>query len=158
MKPSPSSLPEARPGRIPCAMVLGALAFLFLLRVLGQVLIVFFGVRFLPPMQEWYSGIIPYPILLPLQIVILLVQAWMCSDLLRGRGVFVRRRPLAGRRLRSFSYAYFVAMLIRYIVTMALHPERRWFGGTIPIVFHWVLAAYLYVYSRYLSAHRGFKE
>ena len=29
------------------------------LRVLGQVLVAFFRVDFLPPMAEWYSGLIP---------------------------------------------------------------------------------------------------
>jgi hypothetical protein len=33
---------------------------------------------------------------------------------------------------------------------MALHPERRWLGpGTIPIVFHWVLAAYLFTFAHF---------
>jgi hypothetical protein len=32
---------------------------------------------------------------------------------------------------------------------MALYPERRWFGGAIPIVFHWVLAGYVFLWSRY---------
>jgi hypothetical protein len=40
----------------------------------------------------------------------------------------------------------------RYVLTMTMFPERRWFGGAIPIVFHWVLAAYVYLLSRY---HRG---
>jgi hypothetical protein len=26
---------------------------------------------------------------------------------------------------------------------MTLDPEARWLGGTIPIVFHWVLASYV---------------
>jgi hypothetical protein len=33
---------------------------------------------------------------------------------------------------------------------MALYPERRWLGtGTIPIVFHWVLAAYLFTLAHF---------
>ncbi len=32
---------------------------------------------------------------------------------------------------------------------MVLHPERRWLGtGTIPIAFHWVLAAFLFRLGR----------
>jgi len=26
---------------------------------------------------------------------------------------------------------------------MGLHPESRWLGGTIPIFFYWVLAAFV---------------
>ena len=42
-------------------------------------------------------------------------------------------------------------MVLRYVLTMSLFPERRWLGsGTIPIVFHFVLATYLLVWSRHL--------
>jgi hypothetical protein len=32
---------------------------------------------------------------------------------------------------------------------MRRRPGQRWFGGAIPIVFHWVLAAFLLVYAVY---------
>ena len=52
-----------------------------------------------------------------------------------------------------FALIYFIVMLSRYVITMVLFPERRWFGHAIPIFFfHWVLAGYLFVWSRY---HRG---
>ena len=35
-------------------------------------------------------------------------------------------------------------MAIRYVVVMTLVPEMRWFHGTIPIFFHFVLAGYIY--------------
>jgi hypothetical protein len=50
------------------ALLLGSLALLFLLRVVGQILVAFLGVRFLPPLEDWYSGLLPYPILLPVQL------------------------------------------------------------------------------------------
>lgn len=131
------------------AIVLWSLMFLFFLRVLGQVLVAAFDVRFLPPMDEWYSGLLPYPILLPIQILILVLQTAMCVHFSRGAGFFVRAKPTAGRIIHGFSYVYFFSMVVRYIVTMAMHPERRWFGGTIPIAFHMVLAAYLFVFSRF---------
>lgn len=133
-------------------MVTGLLAFAFLLRVLGQVLVVFFQVRFLPPMEEWYSGLLPYPLLLPIQIAILVVQSLITRDLWRGDGVFAVGRPRAGRALMRLSYVYFAAMLLRYVLTMWWFPERRWFHGTIPIVFHWVLAAYLFSLGKYYAA------
>ena len=40
-------------------------------------------------------------------------------------------------------------MAARYVVRMARRSEQRWFGGTIPIVFHFVLAAYLTVFGAY---------
>ncbi len=132
------------------ALVLGVLAVLFLLRVLGQMLVAFAGVTFLPSMPEWYSGLLPYPILLPVQWLILLVQLGISVDLWRDAGVFATRRPRLGRLLHWFSLVYFAVMVTRYVVTMTLYPERRWLGtGTIPIVFHWVLAAYLFVLGRF---------
>lgn len=131
------------------AAVLGALAFAFCLRVLGQVVVALFAVDFLPPMDEWYSGLIPYPVLLPIQILILVVQAMISRDIARGSGFFALPRPRTGMALRWFSYVYFAGMLLRYIVTMALYPERRWLTGTIPIFFHWVLAAYMFILGGY---------
>ena len=131
------------------AVVLWLLALLFFLRVLGQALVAFFGVGFLPPMGAWYSGLLPYPILLPLQGLILIFLIKVSTDFSRGHGFFVIPRRAMGAFLRWFSYLYFTAMFLRYSISMALHPERRWLGGTIPIVFHWVLAAFLFVLGHF---------
>ncbi len=131
-------------------LLLSLLAFLFFLRVLGQALVAFLDVRWLPAMADWYSGLLAYPWLLPTQVAILLVQAKVSADLLRGDGTLAGQRPRVGRALRWFSVVYFAAMGLRYVLTMTWYPERRWLGtGTIPIVFHWVLAAYLYTLGRY---------
>ncbi len=132
----------------PYALILWGLAALFLLRVLGQALVAMAGVTWLPPMAAWQSGLLPYPVLLASQIAILALLAWIALDVTRGHGRFARRRPPVGRALRWISYAYAGAMAGRYVLTVALRPERRWLGGTIPIVFHWVLAAYLFTLGR----------
>jgi hypothetical protein len=44
-------------------------------------------------------------------------------------------------------------MAVRYVVRMTRRPEQRWFGGTIPIFFHWVLAAYLFVVGLFHASH-----
>lgn len=129
------------------AGILWVLAFLFFLRVLGQVLVALFAVEFLPPMEEWYSGLIPYSILLPSQGLILLLLVKIAADFSRGYGFAVVPRPGFGRFLRGFAYVYFASMVLRYAISMALHPERRWLGGSVPIVFHWVLAAYCFVWG-----------
>ena len=131
-------------------MLLSVLAFLFFLRVVGQALVAFAGVTVLPPMAEWYSGLLPYPLLLPVQIAILAVQACIALQFARGHGVLITPRPQAGGVLIALSVLYFAAMVVRYALTMTWHPERRWLGtGTIPIVFHWVLAAYLFTLGRH---------
>ena len=137
-------------------LLLSVLAFLFFLRVLGQALVAFFDARRLPAMAEWYSGLLPYPLLLPIQVVILLAQAKISTDVFRRTGWLARRHSRAGRALRWLSILYFSGMALRYAITMAWYPERRWLGtGTIPIVFHWVLAAYLYTLGRYVSRRDG---
>ena len=125
---------------------------LFVLRVVGQMLVAFLGVSFLPPMAEWYSGLMSYLILLPVQWVIIVLLTVICIDVSRGRGVFARPSRRAGLFLGWFSVIYFASMIARYVITMTAHPERRWLHGTIPIWFHLVLASYLFLLSRYHSA------
>jgi hypothetical protein len=131
------------------AVVLGALALAFSLRVLGQAIVALGQVSFLPPMEQWDSGLVPYPVLLPMQVAILAAQGMVSRDIWKGTGFFALHRPRLGRALRWFSCFYFAAMVLRYILTMTFYPERRWFFGTIPIFFHWVLAGYLFVLGRF---------
>jgi hypothetical protein len=121
------------------AVVLCVLTALFAGRVLGQALVAFFAVPWLPPMDAWFSGLVPYPMLLAIQVAILLVQAVIDRDVWRGHGFFARRRPRAGRRLQWLACAYALSMLGRYAITRT---------HRIPIVFHWVLAAYLFTLGR----------
>ena len=100
-------------------------------------------------MAEWYSGLIPYPILLSLQGLMLALMIKICVDFSRGRGFFVVQKKTMGRCLIWVSYLYFTSMVLRYGITMAMHPERRWLGGTIPIWFHFVLAGFLYAFGHF---------
>lgn len=136
------------------AVAMWTLTCLFFLRVLGQALVVFFHVASLPPMKEWYSGLIPYPLLLPIQVVILALMSKICVDFSRSRGFFAVPKKAFGRFLLCFSFIYFASMILRYGITMTLYPERRWFGGTIPIFFHFVLAGYLFALGHFHSRRR----
>jgi hypothetical protein len=124
--------------------VLGFLTLLFFLRVLGQFLVAFFSVNWLPAMEHWYSGLLPYPPLLAIQLVILLVMTRISVNISRDAGYFARKRPAWSRFLTSFSAIYAGAMVLRYALTMIFRPEMRWLGGTIPIFYHFVLAAFLF--------------
>ena len=129
------------------AVALCALTVLFGCRVAGQALVAIFGVTWLPPMDAWFSGLLPYPLLLPLQIVILLVQLVIDRDVWRGQGLFSRARPRAGRRLQWLAAAYALSMVARYAITRS---------HVIPIVFHWVLAAYVFTLGASLrDRHAG---
>jgi hypothetical protein len=79
---------------------------------------------------------------LTIQIGILLVQAVVDREVWRGRGFFARERPHAGRRLQWLACVYALSMVVRYVVLRS---------HLIPIVFHWVLAAYLFTLGRIMQ-------
>jgi hypothetical protein len=69
--------------------------------------------------------------------------------------LFLRLGPRIGTILLWFSYLYALAMVARYVVTMLMKPELRWFTGTVPIWFHFVLAAFIYTLGRYSVRDRS---
>jgi hypothetical protein len=92
------------------AVVLTVLTLVFLARVAGQALVVFFGVTWLPPPDSWYSGLLPYPLLLPTHAItrthsIPIIVHWILAAYLhtlsgvwRDRGESVRSRTSTQRR------------------------------------------------------------
>ena len=120
-------------------------------RVIGQLIVYLYAPRWLPPMDEWQSGLLPYPVLLVSQAVVLTFMTLICVDFVRTRGFFLEPHPAGGVFSVWFAYVYFGGMIVRYIVTMTRRPERRWFGGTIPIVFHSIMAAFLWTWGTYQS-------
>jgi hypothetical protein len=109
---------------------------LFALRVLGQ-LLVFAGLApFLPPMEDWQSGLLPYPFLLSSQMLILVVLATVCIQFSRGKGYFVSPQPWLATPLWTVGWIYAIGMVVRYALL------RR---DAIPVVFHIVLASFLLV-------------
>lgn len=126
------------------AGLLTLLQALFLCRVVGQVLVETMAPAWLPDARHWESGLLPYPLLLLAQLVILLAMtahtraAWRTS----GRWYVTERNTIESLRLLAGFYA--AAMVLRYVLTMVFAPELRWFGHSIPIFFHLVLAAYVF--------------
>lgn len=110
---------------------------LFLLRVVGQLEVLLLEPAWLPPMHDWYSGLIPYPILLPLQIVLLMIMA-----------AVVVRKITAGPWVRRIAIVYFAVMLLRLIVQLMRGADSVIEAGGIPVAFHWVLALFLLVLAR----------
>jgi hypothetical protein len=124
---------------------------LFALRVGGQLLVLRRAPRWLPPMEQW--NLVPYRLLLPIQLVFLAVMGWIAFDLSRGTGLFARPRPALGPPLLWGSYLYAGVMAGRYAVRMRRRPDQRWFGGAIPIVFHFVLAAFALALGTYHASY-----
>ena len=119
--------------------LLWSLLALFVLRVAGQALVAFSGASWLPPMERWYSGLMPYEYLLPSQIALIMLMAKICSDFTRRRGFFVQPRRFFGVHWLWFGWVYLAVMLIRLPAQLLLAPG----APLIPIFFHWVLAAFV---------------
>ena len=125
------------------------------LRVVGQALVGLGEASFLPPFERWYSGLLPYWLLLPAQIALIVLMLKIVADFARRNGYFVRLKPRTGIILQVLAGIYAISMVVRYVLTMALHPELRWFTGTIPIWFHFVLAAFIFTLGRYALRHNS---
>ena len=127
------------------AAALSTLLALFIGRVAGQLAVSLDAAPFLPPMEQWQSGLLPYRVLLASQLILIAVLATICRQFSRAAGFFVGRRPWLGTPLWIAGWIYAGGMVVRYAVSMALKPEERWTGDLIPVVFHIVLASFLLI-------------
>ena len=121
---------------------------LFGARVLGQLETVLLSPPWLPDMDAWYSGLMPYPLLLPVQIAILMLMAVVAWNRRIRNGSFARANPRVAGTLRLFAYLYFVVMAVRLGVNVIDNGAEFWREGAIPVAFHWVLALFLLVAGR----------
>ena len=121
--------------------------FLFFLRVYGQAMVGIYQLDWLPTMEEWYSGIIPYPILFCSQLLILCLLFLMCIDA-KYLLMPISLSNKLGKSVLLFSYIYGFVMVMRYLLTMWFFPEKRWLIGTIPIFMHIGLAIFLMTWVR----------
>jgi uncharacterized protein len=126
---------------------------LFATRVVGQLIVVLHAPSWLPPMESGQWNLMPYRLLLPVQLVFLAVMGWLVVSFLTDSGPPTEPKPALGWFVIGFSAVYAATMIVRYVVRMQRRPEERWFGGAIPIVFHWVLAAFLFVFGSYHASH-----
>ena len=112
---------------------------LFAARVAGQAMVVFFGVQWLPPEDRWESGVLPYEVLLPAQILLIVLMAKICADFTRRRGFFVQPRRFFAVYWLWFGWIYLAVMLLRWPLQAVYAPD----SAVIPIPFHWVLATFV---------------
>jgi hypothetical protein len=127
------------------AVVMAVLLVLFLGRVVGQILVATVAPAWLPPMARWYSGLMPYRFLLPTQIVFLVLMTAMTLGVARRSPPFGTLSARVGAWIVLASYVYALGMIARSIRYALAEPEHR--GVLIPIVFHFVLAAFLFAFG-----------
>jgi hypothetical protein len=121
---------------------------LFAARVIGQLETVLLAPGWLPDMDAWYSGLVPYPLLLPAQIAILMLMAVVAWNRRIRNGSFSRSNPRKAGALRIFAGLYFVVIAVRLGVNVIDNGGEFWREGAIPVAFHWVLALFLLVAGR----------
>jgi hypothetical protein len=117
----------------------------FLVRVLGQFEVLLHAPPWLPPFEAWSSGLIPYSMLLPIQVLLIAWMAVIASDRSRGDGLFRVRDPHKRTVLRGLAAVYAASMMVRLLVTLALPPHTLLDRGLIPVVAHWALAVFMYL-------------
>jgi len=138
------------------ARVLWICVALFAARVVGQLEALLVAPGWLPDMDAWYSGLLPYYLLLPAQIAILMLMSVVAWNRRIRTGAFARANPRAAGALRIFAGLYFVVMAVRLGVNVIDHGAEFWSNGAIPVAFHWVLALFILVSGRDAgSAVRG---
>ena len=72
---------------------LWVLTILLIGRVVGQLIVARWAPRWLPPMEQWQSGLLPYPALVAGQAVVLTLMIWISVDFSRSEGFWVRPLP-----------------------------------------------------------------
>ena len=128
-------------------IALWILVALFALRVAGQALVESGFKTALPPRELWQSGLLPYPLLLASQIVLLAI---MCREAARVFSLRVGPRNLLGSQLASCGAVYAALMAVRAVAFASASLKGiLFYGGPIPILFHLVLAGFLSVLGRF---------
>lgn len=119
----------------------------FVLRVLGQLEVLLLAPSLLPPFGAWESGLVPYVLLLPLQILLIAALTVMAVDHGRGGGFFWVSGDSTRLRLRLCAAIYAAVMAVRLAVTALLPPHTLLARGLIPICAHWDLALFMVLLS-----------
>jgi hypothetical protein len=121
---------------------------LFAARVIGQFEALLIAPTWLPDMDAWYSGLMPYYLLVPAQVAILMAMSATAWNRRIRSGAFARANPRTAGALRISAGIYFTVMVVRLGVNIIDNGAEFWRHGAIPVVFHWVLALFVLVAGR----------
>jgi uncharacterized protein len=115
-------------------------AFMFIFRVIAQLLQKFFALPFLPVFDAWQSGALPYHWLFVVQIIIILVMIFTILKFINKK--LIPARSL-GKTLLLIGIIYLIVMIFRLIAGLTFASDHPWLGATIPAFFHIVLASFI---------------
>lgn len=121
-------------------VLMSVLTALFVLRVCAQLLQALFPVGWVPEFEAWQSGVLPYPVLLAVQLGIV---GFMSLVLQRVRNGTIRARPWKYRVCLVFGSSYFAVMAFRWVAGLTFLADQAWFAESLPAFFHMVLASFI---------------
>lgn len=127
-------------------MILSILTFIFLCRVLAQLMQYFYPIDSLPAFEFWYSGTISYPWLFFIQVMILVLQARILIAINKGIYTFNQKR---GKMIYVFGVSYFSFSVLRLILGSSILNNHQFWGAMIPSIFHVFLSAFFLVLGFY---------
>lgn len=123
---------------------------LFAFRVAAQLAALLFKPSFLPAFESWHGGVLPYPLLLTTQILILIWLTWTAWQFSKNN---LQPRRRLGMAITILASLYFLLMLLRLLLGLTILSEQRWFASYLPAFFHLVLASYLFLYGHFHFRH-----
>ena len=115
--PRPRAIPDRLSTRMSYGPILWLLTVLLFLRVIGQLIVYFTAPRWLPPMAQWQSGLVPYPLLVAVQAIVLALMVSISIDFSRGEGYWTEPHPWIGGAAYWFPHpggAATAALLLDY--------------------------------------------
>ena len=142
-----------QPGRdvlVPYRALLWACIAVFAARVIMQPLAAKWEVRALPSFDAWHSDVVPYSVLLCLQLTTLLLMILGVQVLPR-----IGRKRLTGWIVVGIGWLYSGLMVGRTIVGSFNLNNHSWFDGAVPTAFHFVLVFYIVTMGHALSGRRS---
>ena len=134
------------------AVVLWLLLSLFCLRVAAQLVQWRGDISFLPPFQAWHSAVVPYWVLLSVQVLIIAGLGKVAFAFTTGRVTASRR---AARIWLTAGMLYMSVMITRLTLGLTLLANHDWFSNRLPTVFHIVLASFIILVGMYHRSNRS---
>lgn len=135
MEPARNSIIPARGGWRVAALSL--LLALFVFRVIAQLVQRFWPTPLLPPFEAWHSATLPYPVLVGLQVVIILLVVHQIAQISRRR---MKPKRRVGATLLALGALYMTGAAFRLLAGMTFLAHLPFFNAPLPSLLHMVLA------------------
>ena len=123
-----------------------ALLGMFTFRVISQFIASYIDIGLLPGFNDWHSAVLPYPVLLASQIIILLSGLLIIKLIFQNK---IKPNPKLGSKLLVLAWVYWFVMLVRLILGLTILNEVHWFSQSLPALFHLLLANILMLVGTY---------